>query len=353
MKQPNNNLPRKFSDLFDLYIRFARISNFGLTAMMPLLGAGSTAVQPPPAQIFGLLMVALAFHHYGYILNDYIDLPVDRTQLRRANSPLVRGLIQPHHALWFALFQIPLAFFFTYLLHGSWAAHLALGVAFATGAMYDLWGKTTIFPPLTDTVQGVAWASMIFYGVAIAGASPTHLTWLLATFVVVFIVLVNGVHGSLRDIVTDWESNMRTTVIVLGARPDPKLGVYLSKTLLVYIAILQTLVTGLVFWPLLTNKLGYTSATRGLTFAIVLFLQLLSIGAEIAMLRTTDTKRLFGPVMLYIIFCLASLIALFAGRISFLLLCVLVITYFGPLLLDERYAKPIWYAIRKPFARKR
>ena len=101
------------------------------------------------------------------------------------------------------------------------AGHRAIGAlaaAFAGLAVYDLWGKRLRFPPFTDLIQGVGWAGLLFFGAAIQGPW-TALTWFLAAFVVVFILMANGVHGSLRDLANDHRCGVRSTAILLGARP--------------------------------------------------------------------------------------------------------------------------------------
>jgi hypothetical protein len=86
---------------------------------------------------------------------------------------------------------------------------------------YNLWGKRCRFPPLTDAIQGLAWASLAIYAAQAFGAEPNAMTWTVAAYVAGFTLLFNGVHGSLRDLRNDFTSGARTTAIFLGARPDP------------------------------------------------------------------------------------------------------------------------------------
>ena len=205
--------------LWHIY-RFIRFSALGATAILPLLGAASVAPRIEPALLLGLLAAALLFHCFAYVLNDVIDLPIDRLEPQRATFPLVRGMVSPAQALAFALAQVPLAFALTAWLGGGPAAFGALALAFALMTVYNLWGKRAPFPPLTDLAQGLGWAALVVYGAALAGP-PTPLTAALAAFEVVFILLINGVHGPLRDLANDLRCGARTTAILLGARPLP------------------------------------------------------------------------------------------------------------------------------------
>ena len=60
----------------------------------PLLtGVGSvtTTSTPPSTGTLALVVaVGLAFHVFAYVLNDVVDLPIDRTEPRRATSPSSR-----------------------------------------------------------------------------------------------------------------------------------------------------------------------------------------------------------------------------------------------------------------------
>src|SRR3712207_6301146 len=80
--------------LLDVY-RFIRFSALGASAILPLLGAATVQPRLSQPSIGGLLAVALAFHVFAYVLNDVIDLPLDRTEVLRRAFPLVRGAVQP------------------------------------------------------------------------------------------------------------------------------------------------------------------------------------------------------------------------------------------------------------------
>ena len=237
-----------------LFIRFNLLL---FTVVVPLFGAASVTANVAGFQLCGLLGVALAYHIFGYVLNDVIDLPVDRTEPQRAAYPLVRGTIQPGQALAIALMQVPLALALTALLGGTGAAYVALGLSFALAAAYDLWGKRSPWPPLIDLVQALSWAAWMLYGALIVGGTPTRLTGVLAGFIIVYILMVNGVHASLRDLPNDLRRGMRTTAILLGVRPTEAAGIRLSVRLKLYVLLLQALLTGLILVPLYGNWLNY------------------------------------------------------------------------------------------------
>ncbi len=202
------------------------------------LGSVTTRSSPPSSGTLALVVaVGLGFHIYAYVLNDVVDLPVDRTEPRRATFPLVTGRVGRGTAFAVALACVPfglgLAFQF-----GTAGSVAVLGVAYAAMAVYDVWGKRSAVPMLTDLVQGLSWAALLWWGALTVG-DPTATTVWLAVGVVVFILLANGVHGSLRDLANDVRCGARSTALFFGTRPLPDGGVAVNGRYTAYAGILH------------------------------------------------------------------------------------------------------------------
>lgn len=222
---------------------FARVTALCGTFGPLLTGMGSVATESSPpsaATVAVVLGVGLAFHIYAYVLNDVVDLPIDRTEPRRAEFPLVTGRVGRGQALAIAVAGVPLGLGLA-ALHRPDGSMGVLAAAYASMAVYDVWGKRSGTPFLTDLVQGLSWATLLWWG-ALAAGRPSALTGWLAASLVVFILLANGVHGSLRDLENDLRCGGRSTAIVLGARPLPGGGVATTGTLTAYAAVLHALV---------------------------------------------------------------------------------------------------------------
>jgi len=84
--------------LVDLYLS-VRLSVAGFSAMLPILGAISTGVPPAPLTLVGLVAVAMLFHVYAYLLNDVIDLDVDRRE-PQIGAEAENGLESPNAQGW-------------------------------------------------------------------------------------------------------------------------------------------------------------------------------------------------------------------------------------------------------------
>ena len=315
---------------FGLLIRFSAL---GGTIILPLMGAAAASRDVAGYQIAGLIGVAVAFHIFAYVFNDVVDLPVDRTEPRRAVFPLVRSTVQPWQALAFAWLQVPLGLALTAWLGGGEPAFAALGAGFALMAVYDLWGKRAPFPPLTDAVQGLAWGALVAYGALAVSGHLTGLTMVVFAFVVVFIVMANGVHGSLRDLANDLKCGVRSTAIMMGARPRGAMGLAIPRPLTRYALALQVILTGITMWPLARNDFDYTPMGRSITLAAILALAALSL----RLLRTAassadDRQDMLAAGMLHLLVSLGALVVPFAPYMDRKLLALVLGVYFVPLL---------------------
>jgi len=198
--------------------QFVRAPLLAVTFVFVLLGMAAAGPPVSVARHALIILGALAFHVAVYVANDIVDLPIDRTEPRRATSPLVRGTIGVASAGWIAFASGALAVGLAALAAPRAAAAMAVAVVLLW--VYDVWGKRCPAPPLTDLGQGVGWAALVWYGSDAARHATGTTAW-LGVYVVVSILLVNGVHGAVRDLVNDDRHGARTTALWMGATAVP------------------------------------------------------------------------------------------------------------------------------------
>jgi 4-hydroxybenzoate polyprenyltransferase len=210
--------------------------------MLPILGAISSVEDLSPRVGLILLMV-VPFHIVFAIVNDLADIEVDRGDPRKAGRPLVSGAVSRTTAKIIIAAGVVAAFPADAVLFGFDAARSAtLALALAATAFYNIAGKRSPLPPLTDLVQGIGAAAFVHYGGLAAGGAPTSTTYIVEAAVVLYIMLVNGVHGALRDLSSDLTYGARTTPIMFGVRPGPA-GPVLRPWFVVHACGLQLLLT--------------------------------------------------------------------------------------------------------------
>jgi 4-hydroxybenzoate polyprenyltransferase len=242
--------------------RFVRIEYFSFTSMLLLLGAGMSASSADAYLIVVLLVFAVGFHVYAYVLNDIIDLPLDQYVATRQQDLLVRGAISTKAAgglvaAAFAISCLTTLHVARFSLTGHLISSCVLVGAFALMTVYNLYGKRVRLTPLTDLAQGVSWGLLAFIGLGIGTVHATYTrasaqpasdtasllsggTLVLFAYAAGFLFLINGIHGGLRDYLTDHGHGKRTTAILLGARKGPGQTVLSSVSIALFAFAVQT-----------------------------------------------------------------------------------------------------------------
>jgi 4-hydroxybenzoate polyprenyltransferase len=268
-----------------------RVSILGFTLLLPLLGAISAQRTLTTLSTWALIAVGISFHVFGSVLNDVVDLPIDRTEPMRADSPLVRGVIRRSGALWLALLQVPFGFAWALLASAGPRELVLLGAAFAGVAIYDVFGKRCRWPLLTDVVESIGFCALVLFGAYLVGEPREDTPWLLG-IVFVYVLMMTGVHGSVRDLANDHAHGAQTTAIWFGTRPAEESAVRLSGALIIYAFVLQgamTVLTLLALGSLRLGSLQYVSTALAIMAALVagtvLLVLLLRGGQRRAMMR--------------------------------------------------------------------
>lgn len=238
-----------------------RGSFFGFSAMLPLLAAGTVDPHVGFAKIAGFLVVAANVHVFGYLHNDLVDLPIDRTHPERAADPLVRGALSSAHVRGLVAAQVPISVAAVWAMGGRVDSILVLAVTYAATVAYNVYGKRCPVPPLTDAIQGVAWFGLAAVG-AVAMGDFNALSFVVAFFGFAFIFLINGVHGGLRDIHNDLARRCTTTAIYFGARPIDANHAHSPPALQGFASFAFALIVVPSTVCLATNALGHDASTR-------------------------------------------------------------------------------------------
>lgn len=316
--------------LIDAY-QFTRFAVIGCSVIFPILGAATAPERVSVQQALLLAVVAISFHVFAYVLNDVIDLPIDRTEPLRAADPLVRGVIRPRTALAIALAQLPLMYALTASVSGTFRSYATLSFGIVGMSIYNWYGKRTRAPFLTDVVQGIAWTCLAAYGASFAAGGFTRSTALLAAAIVVYIVMINGVHGALRDLGNDHSAGARTTAMLLGARHDGSASLTIPPALQFYAALLQIAliaVCGVLLadaWNTSTAVMRYASATALLIVALASVFLLLT-----AARRAHDKWGMVSAGMFHLFISFATLMVPLVPKMSASVLVLVVGAYVLP-----------------------
>jgi len=273
-----------------LYL-FLRLSTLAFTVLVPLLGAATGASQLRLQTLLGLIIIATAFHVFAYVLNDVADLWLDITEPLRSDSPLVCGIIKPRQALAIALVQVPFTLLVAVQMQADVFGLMALVTAFALMAVYNWYGKRCVFPILTDAVQALGWCALALYGATVSEAQWRPVTGILLGYIFVYILMINGVHGGLRDLTNDYLHEARTTAIWFGARPTSHANPHIPGRLVAYAAALQVSLVILSGMALVSSWLKYDRHSWLLSASLTLILNVAAVTLMVWASRQTIGDR--------------------------------------------------------------
>ncbi len=203
-----------------------------LTALVPVVGAlvymGEASPGAPLAISDDLLPLALLFitgclfHVFGFVLNEWADLDVDRASRDLTDKPLVAGVISAREALAIAVGAAIASFIPLALVTQDPWAFILLGLAIVAGAIYDLYGKRV---PL-DIVLAGSLTLLLATGVVASGkfdpVSQPHVIILLGLASLQFLqnLFQNAIEGGMKDADHDAVAGARTFAAVLGVHVE-------------------------------------------------------------------------------------------------------------------------------------
>ena len=183
------------------YARLLRIPGIGGLAIPPVVGAITVGV-------FDLYNLTILFFIgalaavYGFILNDYVDLEVDKLCEDLKGKPLVSGIISRKTALAISILFIILSYLLIGVLwYGQPIDHYKIGAlissftALILGTIYNFFGKKFVG---SDFLVALSMAFIFLFG-ALSFGEPTIITWVI--FILTFnnLLHMNAIEGGIKD----------------------------------------------------------------------------------------------------------------------------------------------------------
>jgi 4-hydroxybenzoate polyprenyltransferase len=197
------------------YGKLARSFNMALTGMGPVFGA--LAMQEfDPFRLFILFVLGCGAHIFGFVLNDYIDIRIDKATDELSERPLVSGTITPNKALAFAISGLLVMLVLgLYLTFPRIQPFLILLLAAGSATVYNLISKK--WPGMDFFVAGAV-GLLALFGSASVSMALTPLA-IAVTFMAFFqVMFMNIVAGGLKDIDHDYKAGGRNLAIATGCK---------------------------------------------------------------------------------------------------------------------------------------
>ncbi len=196
------------------YLRLLRFHTSAATASAPLIG-GLIAGQREIIPLFVLLVIGILYHIYGFVLNEYIDIEVDKKSIELHKKPLVSGSIPVKHAGFIVLFSSIFACVLTIVIFQKLLPIIFLLFAIVLGGIYDVFGKRIIG---SDFILGIGFFFICLFGVSTFSSNFTTIIYIVCLAYFLHIVFNNAVEGGLKDVYHDSLAGAKTTATRMGVK---------------------------------------------------------------------------------------------------------------------------------------
>ena len=196
------------------YLRLFRFQTCAATASTPLIG-GLVMGQRDIFLLFILLLIGILYHIFGFVLNEHIDIEVDKKSLDLHKKPLVSGSIPVKYAKFIIVLSCVCACALTIVFFPTPFPIAFLLLAIVLGGIYDIFGKKILG---SDFILGSG-----FFFICLSGASTFSNDFTSITYVVCFlyffhIVFNNAVEGGLKDVYHDHLAGAKTLAVQMGVK---------------------------------------------------------------------------------------------------------------------------------------
>lgn len=181
------------------YAKLSRSFNVGFTAMAPVLGASSTGAFDPK-MLFLLFIIGCLGHCYGFALNDFLDVDVDKAQGAISARPLVRKSLSRAEAAAFILACLAISFWACVLFFPAPLAMSALAASALLVTAYNVTNKRFLG---TDFFLCASVFALVMFGAFAASQSPGALPWIIAVVGALQVLFMNIIIGGIKDIEHD------------------------------------------------------------------------------------------------------------------------------------------------------
>jgi 4-hydroxybenzoate polyprenyltransferase len=197
------------------YFRLMRFQSAASESLLILIGALLMG-QHDPWPLLILFCIGVLFHIYGFVLNDYADIEVDKKSVDLKKKPLVSGLIPTQHALIIIIVAVVCIYILIIAFFYSVLSVLILSLALFLGGIYDYFGKK--ISHISDFFVAGALAFTVLFGASTVSSNITIIIYIISLLIFIGIVFANAVEGGLKDVDHDYLGGAKTIPTLLGVK---------------------------------------------------------------------------------------------------------------------------------------
>ncbi len=198
------------------YFRLMRFHTAAATAT-PLLIAASLMDQKDLFLLLIIFIIGILSHIYGFVLNEYGDLEVDKKAGYLKEKPLVSGSITSRKALILAITALVIAFCLTIVFFPKPLTILFLLISFLLSGIYDIYGKRITG---SDFILAGSFIFYCLFGASTVSTNFTNIVYLLCGLSFLNIAFSNAVSGGLKDVDHDYLGGARTLATIMDVKVE-------------------------------------------------------------------------------------------------------------------------------------
>jgi len=199
------------------YLKLFRLQTGATTALAPVIGYLVLGAQLNYCfnftEISLLFIIGILMHIFEFVLNEYVDVDVDKLSPDLAEKPLVKGTVSLPTALAVTIGALVLCYLLTIVFFLNLWTLIMLTLAFEFGAIYDIHGKRF---PGSDFTLALWIFFFCLFGASVVSNQYTGILYLVAGLGFFQILFNNAVEGGIKDADHDATAGAHTLAHVLG-----------------------------------------------------------------------------------------------------------------------------------------
>ncbi|MCX6664647.1 MAG: UbiA family prenyltransferase [Euryarchaeota archaeon] len=259
------------------YAKVIRLKSMGISTIA-VFGALSVKGSLEIWHFLVLFVIGIFFNILGFVLNDIVDLDLDKRSIELSERPLVKGTVTKFEAkmtslmCYIFIFGLGL-FFFRDILPIS---ILVLSVVF--GSLYDVWGKRFLG---SDFVLSGSIAFFCLFGALTVSHEISAFTIIIVIIIFYHVLFFNIIEGGLKDADNDRKSGVKTTAVYSGVEAGARM--HIPKIFIIFAIVIESISTFFVFLPFViipavyNFKFWYIQIIILIMFIFLIFLSIIKM----------------------------------------------------------------------------
>jgi 4-hydroxybenzoate polyprenyltransferase len=204
-------------DILKEYAKLLRLYALPVISIIPIIGLltlmdwGTIT----PGHILTLLLIGMFTHIYGHVLNEYMDIEIDKQSVELSKKPLVSGVIPRWHALAISVMALIGAIITCWFFFHDILVMSLLIMALLCAGLYNLFHKKL---PGSDFFIASAVFFSFLFGASTSLQEFSALTYFIGILLFIRELYANSIESALKDVEHEVKIGIKTMPLLLGVR---------------------------------------------------------------------------------------------------------------------------------------